>query len=146
MTTTTTSTTLRPAETGTTYPLPPAPGWHHGPGDLDDGTVRYERELGQVELGERPRPDPEDQCPEVLAVYIVRGDWLDPNGVHVGAVEILGGDYRFTPAQAREFGACSSRQRTSPGSLPNVEPPATLSRWRGFVLSGGSGRAAPIGT
>ena len=45
------STTTAPVEAGTTYPLPTAPTWHQGDVELDQGTVRYQSDLGVVELG-----------------------------------------------------------------------------------------------
>jgi hypothetical protein len=72
------TTTTTPATAGTTYPLPPRPSWHPGPADVDDGSLMYDRELGQINVGSGPEVDPEDDAREIVAVYLCRRDWMDP--------------------------------------------------------------------
>lgn len=89
-----------------TTTTPTRPAWHAASaGYVDDAAIMYEREFGQVGLGNGPTPDPEDgpDTRHIVSVYLVRRDWLADDGLHTGPVEVVAADYRFTPAQAREL-------------------------------------------
>jgi hypothetical protein len=87
------STITAPVEAGTTYPMPPAPSWATDKPDLSEGSIAWCHSLHDA-------ADP-------FAVFIGRSDWIQPDCVTVGEVEIHAevGEQILTVEQAHRLAA-----------------------------------------
>ena len=98
---TTSTTTVAPAEAGSTYPMPPTPAWA-SESRLDEKAIAHRRQIGEFRDESQVLLDGNDDHAS-MDVFVERFDTMDETVLTVGRTLVCFGQHEVTPAGARKL-------------------------------------------